>query len=238
MWYYDPAWSLGGHCLAYTSGGYPTGSHWYSGVEVIRGAWSFGLPGGSSAVDGSPSWDPSGRRLVLVGYEFGDGGELYVQGVESASDSVLPLERSGLVGDVIYDTPAWSHDGSRIAFIRIEGGIRSLAVARVDGSGFRELTTIAARNPSWSPDDRRLVFDDGRRIAVVNADGTQLRYLTYASGVDVDPAWSPDGHTIAFTRYHSAKAAIGDIWLMNTTGHNQRLVVNNGSEPTWKPIAR
>src|SRR5205823_3586835 len=55
-------------------------------------------------------------------------------------------------------------------------------------------------NPTWSPDGRRIAFDDGDRIMMVDADGSNLRPLTRRrDGFDSDPAWSPDGRVIAFT---------------------------------------
>ena len=72
------------------------------------------------------------------------------------------------------------------------------------------------------------MFDNGHRIAVINADGTGLRYLTNSKTGDTDPAWSPDGRWIAFVRH-------GDLWLMDANGASQRLLVRNATQPAWKP---
>jgi eukaryotic-like serine/threonine-protein kinase len=135
--------------------------------------------------------------------------------------------------------PAWAPDGSRIAFTRTEiGGGRSaiggIYVIQPNGKSLRRLTPVPARNTSWSPDGKRLVFDDGRRIGMIDAAGSGLRYLTQPKGVDADPAWSPDGRTIAFVRYASLKSKTGDIWLMTPTGAHQRLFIRNGGQPAWK----
>ena len=158
------------------------------------------------------------------------GGGLYIQGVGSKLG--VELTNGWANAD---DTPAWSPDGSKIVFARTAGGRARPYLIRPNGRDLAQLTTISARNPSWSPDGKRLVFDDGRRIAVINADGTGQRYLTRPSGVDAEPAWSPDGRTIAFTRYKSASSQDGDIWLMTPTGAKQRLFVKSASQPAWKP---
>jgi len=103
--------------------------------------------------------------------------------------------------------PAWSHDGTRLAWI-YHG---NLWTVRADGTGDRQLAAGVSppytppddvSRPSWSPDDSRLVFEQtdvhGRRGVVyrVNTTGGGLRRL--ASGTA--PAWSPDGTRIAFVR--------------------------------------
>ena len=107
-----------------------------------------------------------------------------------------------------------------------------------NGHVLRRLSQVDGHSPSWSPDGKRLAFDDGRRIGIINADGSGLRYLTHPKGRDVEPAWSPDGHTIAFVRYATAQPRHGvgpNIWLMNTHGGDQRLFIKHGALPAWKP---
>jgi Tol biopolymer transport system component len=100
-------------------------------------------------------------------------------------------------------TPAWSHDGTRLAWIYAG----DLWTIRADGTGDRQLAAGVgwspddARRPSWSPDDARLVFDRAdahgrRRVYRVDATGGGLRRLA----VGAAPAWSPDGTKIAFMR--------------------------------------
>jgi Tol biopolymer transport system component len=89
--------------------------------------------------------------------------------------------------------------------------------------------TAGARNPSWSPDSRRLVYDVAGTIAVVDVQSGARRILTSPRGrEDSDPAWAPDGRTIAFVRSY-------DIWTMSEAGKKQHLFVENGTEPAWRP---
>jgi Tol biopolymer transport system component len=61
--------------------------------------------------------------------------------------------------------------------------------------------------------------------------GGQPRNLSSSTEDDSDPAPSPNGRLIAFSRR-------GDIWLMNANGSGQRLLARGGSNPTWSPNGR
>jgi Tol biopolymer transport system component len=232
LYYSDPAWSNGGR-LAVTITHQPDEGFGYSNVAVGRPPRRLvELSVGMSPVAGSPAWAPDGGRLVVVGYQSWAGGGLYLW--QSASNTTVELTPEWLDGPTADDAPAWSPDGTRIAFVRARRGRRTLHVIRPDKSGLREVSKTPAAYPTWSPDSRRLAFEADRRIAIVSADGSRVRFLTNPRGRDTDPAWSPDGSTIAFVRYRSAQAQIGDIWLMTPSGARQRLLIRNAAQPAWR----
>lgn len=71
----------------------------------------------------------------------------------------------------------------------------------------------------------------------MNADGTHQRDLTSNPASDYSPAWSPDGHTIAFATDRADHTG-NDIWLMRADGsHPQLLVHQTGIDeyPVWSP---
>jgi TolB protein len=129
----------------------------------------------------------------------------------------------------IQTDPAWSPDGSTIAYIHwceVPGGQGAfdlaLYVMNRDGTGQHPLLDCSAKrfisNANWSPDGRRIVFEvatarprgrsGGDRqsdIAVINADGTGLRRLTRSAALETHPVWSPNGRRIAFTSDRHAK---------------------------------
>lgn len=94
----------------------------------------------------------------------------------------------------INSDPAWSPDGTRIAFTTNRGatnGRSFIALISPNGSGFLRL--VPGRRPAWSPDGSRIVFvggADAPGIYVVNADGSGLARIT-DNPADTAPSWGP-----------------------------------------------
>jgi Tol biopolymer transport system component len=104
--------------------------------------------------------------------------------------------------------PAWSPDGSRVAFAGVSldapGKGAAIFLVNGDGSHLERITDYAEnREPAWSPDGRMIAFSGARSrvlsVFVVNVDGTGLRGLTDGH-IDTHPSWSPDGTAILFSR--------------------------------------
>ena len=140
--------------------------------------------------------------------------------------------------------PAWSPDGSRIAFTsdRDASNGYDVFVMNADGSGVVNLSHNPGLDwaPAWSPDGSKIAFTSyragGGEIFVMNADGSGVVRLTDNAAYDRHPKWSPDGTRIAFESQPSA----GDweIKVMNADGSGVTQVTNNSSgdfEPDWSP---
>jgi Tol biopolymer transport system component len=87
--------------------------------------------------------------------------------------------------------------------------------------------------PSVSPDGGSVVYTSERgsgfELFVTAADGAE-RQLTSDGQHNVQPAWSPDGHWIA---YHSGTR--GGIWLMEAAGGAPKRFTSFGARPAWSP---
>ena len=167
--------------------------------------------------------------------------------------------------------PAWSPDGRQIAFADEASAYQGsdIEVVPADGGPVRTLCAVACgqglSEPSWSPDGSRIAFSQlgvlvrmGLGIPpgslwVVNADGSSLERITGAttcgSGrtcfLDVAPAWSPDGSTIAFDRIRASfgphARGVAGIYLLPVGGEARLLwrcsspYSCQSSAPQWSP---
>jgi Tol biopolymer transport system component len=119
-------------------------------------------------------------------------------------------------------TPAWSPDGRKLAFVSRRDGNSEIYVMNADGSDQRNLTRHAAsdQSPAWSPDGQSIAFVSRRsglaEIHVMNADGSDQRNLRVRVGRDSGLGWSPDGRKIAFT------AGSTEVYVVNADGSGRR----------------
>lgn len=153
------------------------------------------------------------------------------------------------VNSGIADTqPAWSPDGTRLAFVR-RSGERSrpdLYTMTAAGAGRARVTRTAVpeRDPAWSPDGTRIAFaartspSGPFRIFVTNPDGTGTEQLTLQGrgAADRSPVWSPDGTRIAFVS--DRDGGFPEIYTMDADGSATRRLTANvfvDGNPSWSP---
>ena len=191
-----------------------------SGVKETRLTKAFKL-------EQSAEWSPSGRQLA-----FSANGDIYVSGPNGKG--AVNLTRSNSI-DV---SPTWSPDGGMIAFVSDRSGSPQIYVMTASGRGVRRITSGGySTDPDWSPSKEvnRIAFvrgEGGANIYTVNPDGSGEERLTSASGRNENPAWSPDGHYIAFS---SSRSGAKDLYIMYLNGQNQRRLGKGGGKsfPTW-----
>jgi len=192
----------------------PDGSFSPDGSKVV-----FATTGGIYAVDADggtprllrrsiryvfvdPTYSPDGTKIAYFEIREGpgQGHNLRVMNADGTGDRVLLDGQAVDCYSPHLVRPAWSPDGTHIAFSCDEYGIR---VVGADGSG---LTTVIpdGSNPYWSPDGSRIAFelpwrrDPGRprwssgsmemRLAIANADGTHVQVFQYRARAG---PWNP-----------------------------------------------
>jgi len=129
-----------------------------------------------------------------------------------------PLELTR--GDSANDyAPAWSPDGSTIAFFRQHGAV-TMSLVTIPALGGPETvlgegsgTPLFVTRLSWSADSKWILTPGIRAIAVASREVRQLTSPPAGSG-DASPVLSPDGRTLAYSRTHSS---VSEIMLMPVT---------------------
>lgn len=182
-----------------------------------------------------PAWSPDGRWLAFStdAGNYPDGQGIYL--IPSDGSGPMRMLTPKPAGTFFAELPRFSPDGSKVAFTAYRGsnivqnpGQDKLAgfdsavfVVGIDGMGVQQLTPwgIAAVNPDWSPDGRRIIFSgepphagNVADVMIMDADGQHIRDLTQDHGAtgfsnsekspwyeaSDDLTWSPDGTRILF----------------------------------------
>jgi Tol biopolymer transport system component len=206
------------------------------------------LTNSESSGDGTPSWSPDARRIAYTTLRYDQDGRM----LESAQIHVMNADGSGdraLTSPPGHQIdPAWSPDGSRIAFAitRVSGVNADLFVMNGDGANSHNITATPATGegtPAWSPDGSRIAYSlaspgNNGDIFTVRPDGSDPVQLTRTPNLNEgNPAYSPDGTKIAYN------ADVGgtlraELFVMDADGGNQTDVSQRaGGEyfPTWSP---
>jgi TolB protein len=143
---------------------------------------------------------------------------------------------------LFYETdPAWSPDGTQIAFSSKREGSFDIFVMTRAGKDETRITATKAddTHPTWSPDGRRIAFSRSGRIEVMNGDGTGAHAITAVGDQDGDPAWSPNGRWIAYSKVlRDVGATVREIWLVRPDGSDNHAVTSltkSSSTPAWSP---
>ena len=191
----SPAWSPDGKRIAFTS--YRDGS-WEIYVMDADGGNEQRLTENRMA-DQDPSWSPDGKRIVFSARREGHFEnendityEIYVMDADGGNEQRLTENRKN------DESPSWSPDGERIAFVsdrKGDGENRDIYVMDADGGNQQRLTENRQDDgyPSWSPDSKRIAFwsyrDENSEIYVIDADGGNLQNLTNSPHSEARPAW-------------------------------------------------
>src|SRR6202171_503668 len=129
-------------------------------------------------------------------------------------------------------SPAWSPDGSRLAYVSFDQKKPVVVVQNLAQGTTRVVANFRGNNsaPAWSPDSRHLAValskDGLTQVYRIPAGGGDPERLTESSGIDTQPAFSPDGQWIAFT---SDRGGSPQVYRMPAAGGPAQRLTFEGS---------
>jgi len=190
----------------------------------------------------SPSWHPSGRKLIYSKFLEGGAGT-QLEEVDFATGRTRTISGGGL-----NITPAYSHDGRYVVYASGNEQGTDLMMTPLDSPGVVTRLTFGRGSdngsPTFSPDGRQIAFFSSRsrfpQIYTMDFDGTNLQLLTpFTPGVRsyrAAPDWSPDGRAVAYEQQ------MGDfqVWMINVRDKEPRQLTSEGENegPSWAPDGR
>ena len=141
-------------------------------------------------------------------------------------------------------SPAWSPNGTQLAYVSFESRKPVIYVHEVTSGKRRLLANFKGSNsaPAWAPDGRSLAVtlsrDGGSQLYIMDANGGDARRLSQSSSIDTEPTFSADGRWIYFV---SDRGGSPQVYRMPAGGGSAERVTFSGTyniSPSLSPDGR
>ncbi len=206
--------------------------------RVIRRALGAGALALLLAVGVAGAAGPAGPRLAVV-KETWNPRRVTLLTVDPDGRAPKRIAGGQEWGPVSFGRLAWRPDGAEIAF----HGIRSIFLARADGSGARELNIANAERPVFAPDGHTLAFTrfslSEREAAIWTIDlasGVQRRLTPSRRGlVYVSSSFSADGTTLLATRIDYKRNGQPELMALHLDTNGATRLLRHGFAPVYSP---
>jgi Tol biopolymer transport system component len=186
---------------------------------------------------------------------FSFGGRLYALAPDGSERVRLTRPLAGPSGMGRDAQPAWSPDGTMLAFVRSEPPSENartrIFLLNADGGRPQPFTTVGETfSPAWSPDGRRIAFvrrtDTEWSIVVAEVDGRAEQVLIRepnhpdSYGSFDAPAWSPDGTRLAYTRWTLDRDFNfrPRLYVLHVIGGGAKPLARDAADAAWSPDGR
>lgn len=195
-----------------------------------------------SRVVAEPHWSPDGTRLAWV-TAFGGRSDVVVAPVDGSGPPVIATGDTGVIGVGAYGGGGFAWAGLDRLLVAAADG-RLVTVPRDGGPAALVAAGGRAAAPASSPDGRQVAFileDDERCVvAVAPVDGSSPPVVLSAADYAWDPAWSPDGATVAWHEWDLPNMPwdASRVVVAAPDGRRRRVVVGHAGEAVGQPRFR
>lgn len=225
-------------------------NHWSDN----RGEWV------TKVLDEGPSPSPDGKTLLFQSNRDGAKTKLWIADADGSNLRLFLEDKEDLVA------PAFSPDGTKIAYAAHIDGETDIFVINADGTGKRRLTNWRGSDghPHWSGDGQRIYFNSDRDtpdpsrpwperfhdLYTMKADGSDVRRLGECRSICTYASPSPDGKYLLYRRTDATPGkrwtqedAVrnSEVYIADIDGSNPRNLTNNPAfdgYPMWSPDSR
>ncbi|MDP6931481.1 MAG: Tol-Pal system beta propeller repeat protein TolB [Myxococcota bacterium] len=188
----------------------------------------------NGSINLQPSWDADGLRLAFTSYIAGNP-DMYVADLSKGRIRRLSA-REGI------NTGATWHPNQELLALTLspDGNSDIYTLKPSNGDQIARLTRTMGMDisPAWSPGGEQLAFvsdrSGGAQIYVMNADGSDVRRVTFKGTHNTDPTWSPDGQRLAFV----SRDGVFDVFTVRLDGTGLTRITQSAGDnedPSWSP---
>ena len=203
--------------------------------------------------EASPAASPASLRVAFVR----GNDELWTMDTQGNDQQKLVGPRPASVRYASTGSPSWSADGRSLFFDRVSQTPNEIcgSILKVGSSGSIPKRVTAGivkgsldTDPAVSPDGRRIVLSSGdcepglgAEIRIVDTSGRptgDLRKLGSTPGVELEPAWAPDGARITFVVEDVDGSGRSAVYVVNRDGSKLRRITQwtlATGAPAWSP---
>jgi Tol biopolymer transport system component/imidazolonepropionase-like amidohydrolase len=225
---FEPSWAPDGKSIAFTVDKSRIEVQDFSGARRVIGKVKVSTDRFNAASVASPAFTPDGSDVIYTAIEDGRAELRSAAGPIARGEDVFPFRVSWLpTGDFLYTADGKikrralnAGQAQVIAFTATVPVIRPRYTKKSrDFLSVKVRPVVGIGSPALSPDGQQIVFRALNDLYLLPVAGGPAQPLTRDGFSKVDPAWSPDGKTLA---YSTDKGGSLDIWLRDMASGQAR----------------